>query len=1442
MPFISLESIEQKPARSGFIPLAEIEQPDEPGQNQASFRGHGASGTWDEADKPQPENGAIKTLRAIGQVYPVAETAANLVTQGGAMPVAGLAGLGALATNAAGLTDKPAGDVVNDVAGAMTYHPKTEMGQHLTKAAMYPFEKLHEGATAAGDATLDATGSPGAATAVHTAIEGVAPMLIVPGARAIKSATESRKGFKPLNAQRDAVEAEFSRHVQEQITDDPTTSRPNRSQGDAQAGVERMAGDEAPLSGTEIQGQPEVRRSVDQGMPGLPEVPGAKANSVLQPVERRVDAEVTPDMSVPDVPVRAADGAGPAVAPVRAVEIDTRLNEIAADLPHRTTAVQDSLMREAAKLERERSELMAEAQVRHGVTEPADAAARPADPMPEAMTQPAPEVLAAGTETLNSWAPGMNYVPLVDDAKLPTSAAKTAADLPAPIRRDNIIHDFARALGTTVYEGRVKGKSRLGFFRPRNEEVRIKKANDIEVTAHELAHLIDSRVPAISNVWRSDKALREELKSVSYDRANVQEGFAEGMRLFLTQPDALQAKAPKVFKWLDDFANTHEYGPALKKAQADMTGWYGQDALNRARSKIGDDAPMSRHFEDIWDKFRQSVLDDLHGVYRMERELKGGIVPNGAYEAARLSRASTSMADGAIRYGAPLRKPDGSHTFTGKGLEEILKPVSEKLEDTLLYFVGRSSRELLAQGREHLFTPAEIDAMLKLSTPERKKAFEEYQSWNKGILDFAEQAGVINPQARAMWQRTQYLPFHRIGQPGNFKGGKPGDYAEIQALTGGTENLRDILSNMVQNAAQLIDKASKNEARVKIANMAEANKGGKFMVKIPAESRPVKVDPRQTADAVLKALGINRAEWRAKGQKLPKWAEKIVKELENSPDFLEFMIGNQPPAGSNVVAVLRGGKPEWYEVGDPLLYRSLTSIDRKYQHWLIQWLGLPKRIGQASITLTPDFWVANMARDTIMGSIMSRHGFKPVLDSLRGMRSRMMSDPVYKDYIANGGGLSSIYLDETKLRAKMEKFYNKQGIDYRTVLDTPDKLLGFVETLGDSFEMSTRLGEYKRAIAAGEHPRHAAYLGREVSTDFAMRGDSQAIGMMYDIVMFMKPAVLSWDRMARGLAHDPNKGAIAAKAGTLALASAALYLLNKDDPRYQDLPDWDRDTNWHFFVGDQHFRYPKIWEVGALASGAERMVEKTLAEDPEGLGKDFARILGATFNLNMMPQVVAPLYQQATNRNSFTKSPIETPGMENVQPFLRAKPSTSETFKALGMATADMPEALQVNPVRAEALLRGYFNTWAQYGLMLSDSAFFGDQLPERRLDEMPVVRRFIAQEPARHTKYETQFYDLLEEAQRMRGTLRELDRLGMSDLADKKEKHPLTGEATPLARAQKSLSGINKDMRDVRQDDSLTPEQKREKLDELITEKNALLKAVVMDSKAAQKEAQPVQ
>ena len=1475
MPFIPLEESSELPRR-GFVPLAES-QPK-----------RGFTPLQESDDQPS----MLKMAALENPATAIAETGLNLASQAVALPVAGLAGLATEAGNALGLTEKKGADVVHQVGEAMTYQPRGEMGKAATEIAMYPFQKLAEAGQWAGGKTLEATDSPALATAVDTTIQGVLPMIAGPLAKKGGSAVKERIGKTETTTEAIAPEAQAANAAPAMAeafrTADSTLARDSaivvegRNGEVAQTRAQRLVGDDPALREPQAQGFQALRSERDQGLPGmdgeLPTVPGrhgagADANGLAGPAGRdggllprelllddtagageaaRVLPEGSDRFQVNDgrrsgEVARAADaefstsqsGAGFSAERVRG---ENRSPVDVADLQRREvatprdgeafrspagTAVGAPESRMAARSSAEPGLQQRPQPVidpNAGPLSRSAAIARPdlvikaSDAGPQrGFTPLADTQRAAQPGTEYSFAPGANYAPLIDDSRAPVGTAPaTAVGRDKPIRREDIIVPFAKDLGASIYSGRVKMKNALGFFRRGNEEVRIKRHADLEVTAHEMAHLIDARVPALSREWRNNAALRKELKSVSYDQNSVPEGWAESVRLWMTQPDVLQQRAPMVFNWIEGFvASDKKYGPPMRKAQEGMTGWFAQDAVDRARSKIGDHRPLSDAMNGIFDRFRQATVDDLHGVYRMERELQGGkLEPVGAYESARLSRASASIADGAVRFGYPVKNTDGSFTYRGKGLQDILKPVAERLDDALLYFVGRSANELMLQGREHLFTKGEIRGMLALETPEARKAFAEYQAWNRGVLDFAEAQGVLNPETRAKWKRTEYLPFHRVEQPGGLKG-KPGDWKGIEALTGGTENIRDVLGNMIGNAAQLIDIAVKNEARVKIANLASRPGGGKFMAKIDPGSRPVKVSGNQVLDEMAKRYGLM-----VDGE---------------APAFFQFLLHNQAPAGGNVVAVLKQGKPVWYEVADPILYRALNAIDRPPMDWLTKWLSLPKRVGQTTITLTPDFMLANIARDTIMGAVMSRSGFRPVIDSLQGMRLRMTEDPLYKDYIANGGGLSSMFLDEGHVRTKLEKFYNRQGIDYRTVLDTPDKILGFIETLGDSFEMSTRLGEYDRAIKAGEHPRHAAYQGREVSTDFAMRGDSKALGFMYDTVMFLRPAVVSMDRLYRGVTHDPNKAAIGAKTAMLALASVGLYLLNRDDPRYQDLPDWDRDANWHFFVGDQHFRYPKIWEIGAVASVAERTTERLMQDDPAGLGKDFARIVGNTFSLNFMPQIVAPLAEQATNRNPFTKAPIETPGMENVQPFLRAKPGTSETMRALGMVTSTLPESLQVPPARAEALLRGYLNTWGMYGLMLSDRAFFGDKLPEMRADEMPVVRRFYANEPAKHTKFETQFYDMLGEAKRLQGTLRELDRQGRPDVADQKEQSSLAGEAKPLERAAKSLQGINAEMRDVRRTGDLTPAEKRQRLDALTVERNQLLKDAVQAAKAAQ-------
>lgn len=1472
MPFVPLQQGDETPPaepstpRQGFTPLA-VEEPARPAQGftplQAPQEGV-ARRAWRQLGRPETLRNILLNNPATAAV----ETGLNLASQSIAVPVSGLAGIGTELARAVGATDAYGGDVVHAVGDALTYQPRGEAGKAVTRVITYPFEKLAEGGRYLGDKTLEASGSPVAATVVDTAVNSL-PMLIPGAYKGAKAKLAAPPATPPrvaeLQAQSRAVAAEAAaaepgfvplgrgagveRHPVPARASPDGVALPDAA-GAAVAAMEAEPGRAARYA---LMESDDVRASHTRDMRETegypvnfrrPDWERAQAEQRVQSIVRDFDPQrlIEAVDDADGAPVVSADGVVEA-GNARAVALQRIYRADGAN----AAGYRQALMERASDLGLDPA-VVAEMRKPVLVRLPDEPAVREVAPAVAAAEEGGTAMPRDGR--VNAWAPGENYVGFIDDSPGAAGAGAGAPGLPGtpgvasagrpraePLRREDILVPFLQALDTSLYEGRVKGKNTLGFFRPGTGEVRIKRHADLETSAHELAHHLDNRVPEIRKSWSEGpgwQARREELRSLSYDSGKVYEGFAEFVRHYMTQPEVARTRAPEFSKWFDAFTADHALGPAIRKAQEGMGEWFGQTALDRARSKIGGHRPLSDAMDGRWDAFRQASVDDLHGVYRMERELSGGkIAPAGPYESARLSRAAASIADGALRYGAPVLKKDGSFGWKGRGLEDILRQVpADKLDDALLYFVGRSSRELMGQGREHLFTPGEVDAMLQLRTPEAEKAFREYQQWNKDVLDFAEAHGVINPDARRAWQRTQYLPFHRVGQAGGHRA-KPGDWSGVKALTGGTENLRDVLGNMTANAALLIEKAVKNEARQKIATMAEGAGGGKFMARIPAEARPIKVNKQSVIDAMAKAMGVEKGDANAAAV-----AAQLREMLGDSPAMLDLMQQNMPPAGGNVVAVLKDGKPVWYEVADPILLRALESIDRQPPPWIVQWLALPKRIGQTTITLTPDFMVANMARDTIMGSVMSRAGFRPVVDSLRGMRLRLTNDQVYKDFVANGGGLSSIFLDEHKFRARLQRFYGRNGIDYRTVLDAPSKLLNFVETLADAFETSTRLGEFKRAVDAGENPRHAAYLAREVSSDFAMRGDSKALGFLTDVTMFLRPALTSWDRLARGLAHDPNRGAIATRAGMLALMSAGLYLLNRDDPRYQDLPDWDRDTHWHFFVGDQHFRYPKIWELGALSSAAERTVEKIMDDDPQGLGKDFARILGATFNVNLTPQIVAPLVEQATNRSGFTGAPLETPGMEKLQPFLRAKPGTSETMRGLGMATADLPESLQVNPVRAEALLRGYFNTWAMYGLMLTDEAIAGDKKPELRTDQLPVVRRFYSQEPPLSTRYETMYYDMLGEARRLQGTLRELDKLERPDLADEKEASSrLTGQAKPLEHAGENLQAINRDMRQVRRDSTLTPAQKRSRLDDLQRERNDLLKRTVQDTQTSLKE-----
>jgi hypothetical protein len=252
------------------------------------------------------------------------------------------------------------------------------------------------------------------------------------------------------------------------------------------------------------------------------------------------------------------------------------------------------------------------------------------------------------------------------------------------------------------------------------------------------------------------------------------------------------------------------------------------------------------------------------------------------------------------------------------------------------------------------------------------------------------------------------------------------------------------------------------------------------------------------------------------------------------------------------------------------------------------------------------------------------------------------------------------------------------------VVNTPRKLLHLAESIMDATEAGTRIGAFRRAVRAGVPSRAAAFESREISTDFAMRGDDRVLNFLYDAVMFLKAGVVGLERAYRGITDDPNRARVAARVGAIATLSAILYLINRDNPLYDELEDWDRDLHWHFFIPTiealdhyaqtgrmpddpsqayLHFRMPKPWEVGAVASITERALA-ALLKPMDRLGEQgFAtlRIIMEAFRFadprRLVPHAFVPLMEDWANRQLFFDRPIETPEMEHLEPWARSGPT-----------------------------------------------------------------------------------------------------------------------------------------------------------------------------------------
>jgi hypothetical protein len=1051
---------------------------------------------------------------------------------------------------------------------------------------------------------------------------------------------------------------------------------------------------------------------------------------------------------------------------------------------------------------------------------------------------------------------------------------------------------------------------------------RVERFHDVGTNAHEFGHQLSyfGRIQEAMHNSPEAKALYEtnpriedlppwlqQLHKMSYEVRDVEEGFAEFVRHWLTNGDYARIHAPDTVAMFENVASrvlSRKQWKNLLKLREQSHKWYDQGAFATATSKFGGEGGPG--YEDALHgkmaKQREQNFDDFQGGLELVKIL-GIEMPDNVYETIRRLRATGSIAEGMRKYGALREVPDPKNPgkfmfeYDGEGWQKIVEPHTGKgakeWEDLWGYITGKSAEELHHLGLEKLFDPAEIMSLLSLETPQRLQTYNKLKAFRERTADFMEQMGVINKNQRASWRRKEFVfSFWRNLELGKQGRGRTSDMLAantgVYKIHGSSQSLKDPFFSFVDGIRQQVEVALRNRAMLELVDIgqstfrvggsrhygprAEGVKGaGAFFSRIDATNDMVTIGTSNVLTALkadLKGLLPRTSDLQL--DIVMNWLGKNTQDLAQ----LSVFMGNSKPFGSHILTVLREGKPEYYEIHDPMLVRTVQAMSRPAQVGLMKQWGALKTLKQQFIVVEPSFMAANFIRDIAMASIMTRTGNQHLTAALNGLIHVWRQDKTYQDFIANGGGGSTMR-DNLHITKKRLQQHKGGVVNPGNLMVTFSDVIRGMELIGRGLENASRVGEYARGRRKGMTATHAAYLAREVSTDFSVRGGNTGIlGFANTTIPFFSAMLAGADRGYRAMFRDPTgKAKTVLKIGMVGTASAVLHGMNKqlgatfghlkdEDGKtmvdFNQLPQWAKTAYWHWYIPTEfspetgeptsftHMHMPKLWEVGAIATWAELTVDSMQggSEDDRSLIKDYLQVAAGNFNLNIieegflfpLPVGVDMLAEQTTNKILFTGSPIETAGMENLQPWQRARSSQTRLMKNWGEmfkgGLGDFTPAFIKSPARAEALVRGLTGQWGNMALEMFDAMKYPGG-PTMGISEYPIVRR-VYSEAGKYDKNVSGFYDNLKTFNQAYGTLRQMSKQGdidgMAEMGLDQDQMDMVAMSPGFDKMNRSIQLMNREIGLIRDGVVMSYSTGREKasaINRIEAERNQLMKSM---------------
>ena len=647
-----------------------------------------------------------------------------------------------------------------------------------------------------------------------------------------------------------------------------------------------------------------------------------------------------------------------------------------------------------------------------------------------------------------------------------------------------------------------------------------------------------------------------------------------------------------------------------------------------------------------------------------------------------------------------------------------------------------------------------------------ERAREEYNAYNKGLINFAVATGAMRKADAAMLLKSNdYIPFYRerngvvelmIGGENPVRIGNIKEQPYLKDLVGGDAPIMDFMVSSVQNTNMLVDMGLRNLA---------------------------------TKNAVFELKNMDMA--------------KITDKMTSGDDVVKFKVDGEDRYA--MIDTDAAGVPA------DILVKGMEGIPTQMP-FALRILAAPATFLRKAVTATPLYAARQLFRDSLAAPLLSGADFFPVTGALKEIGSATKSTLETRG-ITGGQVFTGGAADITDIMRRIAS--GKSGWS---------DFVSKAEGISMEADALSRRAQYNSYIKQGLSEMEATYMALE-SMNFTKRGASPSIHMANALIPFFNAQIQSLNVLYKAMTGKLpfnerlkiqekllTRGLMIA-AGTMAYAA-----MMQDDEAYKNATPDQKYGNWFVRIPgvSEPIKLPIPFEIGYIFKALPEALYNSMVNEhgSEEAVKAFRQILintipgGSSYGI---PQGMKPLIEAGLGQSFYTGRGIMSPHEEKLLPEAQFRENTSQIAKTVGAAAG-------VSPIVLEQLVQGYTGSLGLAFLQAVSLPFGKSESPEKafkRLSEMPLVGG--AFQPNDAGGIINRAYDRMQEFSKVKATVDDLLERGEKakalEIINTKANEYAAGELS--YEFTTTMAEMSQYERAIRAS-NLDGEQKRQRLDEI--------------------------